>query len=346
MKEEAILTRKYRNRLLDDPYRPTYHFAICDDYGVPGDPNGAFFCDGVYHLMYLYKNPDTDGFNWGHISSIDLLLWRPHHDAVTAIDGSRGCYSGGAFVDDDKTAYLTYWQLPTRENNGGIYIAHSNPPYENWTLMENPAVPSSLKWSKGITDIEINGETVHIGSADPSNIWKENGKYYVLAGNKPVLYQFGRGDDADPKYVGDWTDLFRSDDLKNWEWIDRFYKNEKMGIDDWPDSTEDNMCPSLLPLFDAQENGSFTGKYLQLFISHNKGCQYYVGELRNERFIPESHGRMTWADGAYFAPEALIDDKNRHIVWTWLRDNLTDDFKHYGWSGVFSLPRALWLEDG
>jgi beta-fructofuranosidase len=105
------------------------------------------------------------------------------------------------------------------------------------------------------------------------------------------------------------------------------------------------MCPSFLPLYDARKNGKFTGKYLQLFISHNHGCQYYVGEMKGEKFYPETHGRMAWNDFAYFAPEALIDDKKRHIMWAWLIDNLPDDFEKFGWSGVFSFPKVVWWEN-
>ena len=103
MKDEAISTRAYRERLLGDANRPTYHFAIPDDYGYPGDSNGAFFADGVYHLMYLYKNSKTNAYHWGHISSLDMLHWRNHQDALTDLEGDEGCFSGGAFVDDDGT---------------------------------------------------------------------------------------------------------------------------------------------------------------------------------------------------------------------------------------------------
>lgn len=106
------------------------------------------------------------------------------------------------------------------------------------------------------------------------------------------------------------------------------------------------MCPSFLPLFDAKENGNPTGKWLQLFIAHNKGCQYYIGTLDNETFYPETHGRMSWKDNTYFAPEALIDDRNRQIIWTWLLDLPNDDFQKYGWTGVFGFPRTVWLENG
>lgn len=347
MKAEVILTRKYREKLLGDAYRPAYHFAICDDLGFPGDPNGAFWANGVYHLMYLYKNSETDGYHWGHISSADLLHWRHHPDALTVQDGDRGCYSGGGFVDDDGTAYISFWKFPSVDHSrdrGGIAIACAKPPYDVWERIEPIAVESSKPW--GITDLEIDGETVHIGCADPSNIWKMNGKYYLQAGNLPVLNEYGRREDSQARYRGDWTDLFRSDDLKVWKYVGRFYENPKRGIDDYPDETEDDMCPSFLPLYDAEENGKPTGKYLQLFISHNKGCQYYIGTLNGERFIPEQHGRMSWKDNAYFAPEALVDGKNRQILWAWLRDNPQNDFRRFGWSGVFGIPRNVWYADG
>ncbi len=347
MKDEILLTRKYRERLLRDAYRPLYHFAICDDFGSPGDVNGAFFADGVYHLMYLYRNSETEGYHWGHISSVDLLHWKHHPDALTTFEGDKGCFSGGAFVDDDGTAYLSFWKI-TADNRqldrGGIAIAYSKPPYDVWERIEPIAINASPVW--GVTDIDVNGETVHVGCADPSNIWKANGIYYMQTGNKPVLDEFGRGEGSPEKYKGDFTDLFRSADMKKWEYVGRFYKNPKQGIDDYPDESEDDMCPSFLPLYDAEENGNFSGKYLQLFISHNKGCQYYIGTLNGESFIPEQHGRMTWKDNAYFAPEALIDGKRRHIVWAWLLDNLDNDFSRFGWSGVFGLPRNVWYEDG
>jgi beta-fructofuranosidase len=82
--------------------------------------------------------------------------------------------------------------------------------------------------------------------------------------------------------------------------------------------------------------------------SHNKGCQFYVGvyDTKNDKFIPDNHGRMTWVDNAYFAPEALIDGKGRQIMWAWLLDNLKNE-KAMGWSGVYGLPRSLWVgKDG
>lgn len=345
MKNLIISTREYREKLLKDPYRPTYHFAQADDSGHPGDSNGAFYVDGVYHLMYLYKNSKTNGFHWGHISSVDLLHWRHHQDALTIKHSDEGCFSGGAFVDTDKTAYLSFWKFPSKDengDNGGIALAYAKPPYEKWVRIEPIAIEGSKKW--GTVDIEINGVVEHVSCADPSNIWKINDFYYMQTGNKCVLDEYGIEPDSDPHYQGDWTDLFRSKDLKKWDFVHRFYNNTHNSRD-WPDKTEDDMCPSFLPLYDAKENGKKTDKWLQLFISHNKGCQYYVGTLDGEQFIPEYHGRMSWNDRAYFAPEALIDDRNRHIIWTWLVDNIDNDFDTYGWSSVYCFPRVVWWKN-
>jgi beta-fructofuranosidase len=112
------------------------------------------------------------------------------------------------------------------------------------------------------------------------------------------------------------------------------------------------MCPSFLPLPLNAEGGKMSNKYLQLFIAHNKGCQYYIGtyDQEHDKFIPETHGRMSWIDNTYFAPEALIDGKGRQIMWAWLLDNpdrSSEEVLLRGWCGVYGLPRLLWLgEDG
>ena len=40
--------RLLRERFLDDPYRPGYHFCVPEDMGRPGDPNGCFYANGRY----------------------------------------------------------------------------------------------------------------------------------------------------------------------------------------------------------------------------------------------------------------------------------------------------------
>jgi beta-fructofuranosidase len=330
--------RLLRERFLADPYRPAYHFCVPEDMGMPGDPNGAFYHDGRYHLMYLY-NRNGAGFCWGHVSSADLLHWRHHPDAIGPGNGDEGCFSGGAFVDDDGAAYLSYWMLWGAK---GIGVAKSQgPSFEAWTKSDANPVIKSTEW--GVTEAkDSEGKTIFYGSADPSNIWKKDGHYYLLTGSLLVLEKIGRAPNAPLSEQGDRLYLCTSDDLKSWKYLHVFYERKP----EWTDRSEDNMCPSFLPLPSSADGGPPSPKHLLLFISHNKGCQYYVGNYRDDRFFPDNHGRMTWIDNTYFAPEALVDAQGRQIMWAWLTDNPSGE-KEKGWSGVYGLPRSLWVgEEG
>lgn len=340
---------KHRETLLADPYRPGYHFAIIEDART-SDPNGAFYADGRYHFMYLYYHQGTEAFHWGHVSSIDLLHWRHHPDALTSDRGDQGCFSGGAFVDDDGTAYISYWKFPSKDGSdcGGVQLAYAKAPYEEWTRIQPLAVESiSPEWKDwGVTRLEDeNGKDFFVGSADASNIWKKDGIYYMQTGNKHVLDAYGRKPEDPEIYKGDWTDLFKSTDLKNWTYVHRFYQNPHLGPD-WPDETEDNMCPSFLPLADKPVDGQFTDKWLEVFISHNRGAQYYIGNYDGETFYPTQHGRFSWVDIVYFAPELLQDHRNRQIGWSWLYYYPGEEVHKRGWTstGTYSLPRVFWYE--
>jgi len=329
--------RTFRERLLDDPARPRYHFCLPDDMGIPGDVNGAFYADGRYHLMYLYDRQGS-GFCWGHVSSADLLHWRHHPDAIAPGEGDEGAFSGGAFVDDDGTVYLSYWMLAGARGIG--LVKNLDRTYERWEKFKSNPVIRSTEW--GITEaVDSHGNKVVYGSADPSNIWKKDGKYYMALGNLLVLNKYGRKPDAPAAMRGDHLYLVESTDLNTWTYKGEFYERR----DAWTDGSEDNMCPSFLPLPSGPDGGEASGKHLLLFISHNRGCQYLVGDYdqAGDRFLPQSHGRMTWVDNTFFAPEALVDGQGRQLMWAWLQDNPEGE-KEKGWSGVYSLPRTLWVD--
>ena len=343
--------RRLRECIMQDPHRPLYHFACIDGIAAPGDPNGAFYANGRYHLMYLYRVAEPDGrkgkrsFSWGHMESTDLLHWRHLPDSIVPENDDHGAFSGGAFVDDDGTAYLSYWMLWDARGLGLVRSIDAR--YEKWDRHPaNPVIPA-VKFGEGCIKL-ADGTEKAVANADPSNIWKKDGRYYMLAGNKPILDRYGSKPDSPHEYKGDRLDLYVSDDLAKWEFVKVFYKrraNETRATG-WTDADEDNMCPTFLPLPDAPENGKDSGKWCMTFISHNRGCQYYIGtyDKKNDEFLPERHGRMTWVDNTYFAPEAMIDGKNRHLLWTWMRG---DDRKGHGWYGVYALPRTLWLrKDG
>lgn len=342
-------SRKLREYLMADRDRPVYHFICPEDDGNPGDPNAAFYANGRYHLMFLYRCC-SDGFRYGHMSSADLLHWTRHSDALIPDELDGGIFSGGAFVDEDGTAYISYWALKKGnfdQVNSGIRLAYSRDianHYTTWTKMTSEAVQATENGCRTVRGGD--GTELHLAAADPSNIWKKGEYYYLQAGNLPVLQRYG-GEKGETRYRGDFTDLYRSRDLVNWEYVHRFY--QRRADNSWTDETEDDMCPSFLPLPRSTAGGEMSDRYLQLFIAHNRGAQYYIGRYDdvNDRFLPERHGRMSWQDNSFFAPEALMAPDGRQLMWAWLKDNRRDEVRRFGWSGVFSLPRSLALaKDG
>ena len=337
--------RHLRDRLVVDPWRPEYHFVLHSGL-LNGDVNGCFYANGRYHMMYMYPRAGA-GFSWGHSSSKDLLHWRNHPDPINPGQGDTGCFSGGGFVDDDGTAYIMYWMLTGPK---GIGMAKSTDRhFSRWTKFpENPVIKST---SFGITKTkDADGNDFYYASADPTNIWKKGDQYYVACGNGVLVDKIGKkGHDKNvPQiYQGDHISLFKSTDLKNWAYVHDFY--DRRTDNSWTAADEDNMCPNFLPLPASSDGRVKSDKHLLIFISHNRGTQYYLGtyDKENDKFLPETHGRMSWVDISYFAPEALLGPNGRQIMWAWILCHGPEMFESgdNGWRFCLGLPRSLWVGD-
>ena len=339
MKMDELIrhTRELRDKFLGDPHRPVYHVITPEGLCGPFDPNAAIFWKGRYHLMYIVQT--EKGHCFAHISSTDLVHWRHHPLALEPGNGDTGIFSGGAALNKDGVPTITYWGLG---NPGGICVATSDDDLlEVWT--KNPNNPVILETQSGLAEVELDGKTLIYGAADPSAIWIHEGRYYVLTGNLLVLREYGLKREQ-IQHQGDTLYLFVSDDLTNWEYLHTFYTSKR----EWTQENEDDMCPDFFPLPSSPDGGAVSDRHMILFISHNLGCQYYIGTYSDDLFNPEVHGRMTWVDSGFFAPESLVDGKGRRIMWAWIFDRREGETrKASGWSGTMSLPRVLWLgEDG
>jgi len=149
-------------------------------------------------------------------------------------------------------------------------------------------------------------------SWDPHG-WLEGDTYYAIFGGSKAT-------------------LFKADKLDNWEYVGPFLTKNMPSVDGF----EDISCPDFFKLGD---------RYMLLCISHARGCRYYLGQWKNEQFTPQLHERMNWPGGTCFAPESLLDDEGRRIMWAWVLGRRPRN--EYGWSGTMTLPRVLSLnEDG
>jgi beta-fructofuranosidase len=172
--------------------------------------------------------------------------------------------------------------------------------------------------SNPITPKTKAGDTHHgkYRSWDPYG-WVEGDTYYaIFGGERPGLAKA-------PALGGEW------------KYVGDFLANTVPGVS----INEDVSCADFFKL---------GNRHMLLCISHRLGARYYLGEWKGEQFHPTFHEQMSWVDNTYFAPESLLDDRGRRIMWAWLMD--LPQFKmrtDHGWSGTMSLPRVLSLaEDG
>lgn len=298
-----------RISLSSDCFRPAYHYLPPCKW--MNDPNGTIYWKGRYHLFYQH-NPDGPwhgNIHWGHASSKDLVHWTDHPIALApGPDGPdrKQCYSGAAFVNAEGVPTHIYHGVPD-----GICLATSS----DDMLIEwdkHPANPI-------IPDLGPNGE-YHVTGAPCG--WVEDGVHYALTGNSI--------------YSPDAAYLFRSTDLKHWEYLHPFYIGGR-----FTEPGEDCGCPDFFLL---------GGKPVLSFTSHARGAQFYIGSTSNHRFTPERHMRLAFAEtarpGVYCEGLTLLDGLNRRILF----GRISEARFGYaqvaaGWSGICALPMVLSLSE-
>ena len=131
---------------------------------------------------------------------------------------------------------------------------------------------------------------------DP-DCWLDGDTYYAVSGGQ------------DPHWM-------KSADLKTWEYLGRLLHDKIPALDVPRD--EDISCPNMFRIGD---------KWMLLCLSHWIGSRYYLGRFQDEKFLPESHGRMNWMcafkggdeDADVFAPESLLTPDGRRVMWAWSR---------------------------
>jgi beta-fructofuranosidase len=316
----------YRDKLLNDRYRPIYHYANPGIGAYPFDPNGAIYWKGRYHLFYIIQpsRPRLGhrGDVWAHISSHDLVHWRHHPTALKPgeHDPEYAIYSGNAFLDKAGVPTIMYQGL-----GAGNCIARAlDDDLNAWKKSDaNPVIPYPEYLQDNDNELfrSILDELPAYGEYDvwDPHAWLEGDTYYSISGDNDT-------------WPAENSTLWKSGDLEKWELVGDFFHHGE------PEGRLD--CPDFFKLGD---------KYVLLLL--NKGLQYVIGDFRNEQFHPEREGTMTWRSGVGYAPETLEGPNGRRIMWAALYDrrtywgNVDELATRHGWDGVLTLPRVLSLDE-
>ncbi len=204
--------RRLRERLLADPHRPQYHFAILEGYAMPFDPNGAIFWNGRYHLFYIYQQRGVHCF--GHVSSVDLVHWRHHPPALLPTPDSpeKGIFSGNCFVNKKGEATMIYHGVEA----GNCISTCADKNLEDWKkLPANPIIPNPSK-----------DEPKPYRSWDPHG-WLEGDTYYAIFGGQRAA-------------------IFKARQLDKWQYVGDLLHHTVEG----GNLREDISCPDLFKLGD------------------------------------------------------------------------------------------------
>lgn len=73
-----------------------YHLMHPGGDSTPGDPNAAFYLDGVYHLHYILAHPwrGRTSFSFVHVTSPDMLHWTWQPTKLQPAFTGHGMFSG------------------------------------------------------------------------------------------------------------------------------------------------------------------------------------------------------------------------------------------------------------
>ena len=169
------------------------------------------------------------------------------------------------------------------------------------------------KWTRPVPILpkDASGKMPQMNHWDP-DCWLNGDTYYAISG-------------------GGNPNLMKSSDLKNWSFLGPLLHDAYPANIGMPKG-EDISCANMFKI---------GNKWMLLCISHRLGCRYYLGDFKDEKYLPDFQAMMSWNGNNYFAPESVLAKDGRRVMWAWLLNLPVAP------CGIQSLPRELELpEDG
>ncbi len=279
-----------------------FHLMHPGDDSAPGDPNAAFYIDGVYHLHYiLQRSRGEQYFSFVHVTSPDMLHWTWQPTKLQPAFTGHGMFSGtGFFTKEDKPAVIYHGQGSGRNF---IAIAKDN---------------QLSEWEKpyAIEPDFPDGDLPEIHHWDPDCFFIDD-TYYAV-------------------YGGRHQPLFKSTDLHEWTYVGDFLKHDMPNVA----IGEDISCPNFFQLDDKWvllciSHPFGCRYYIGDWDAENEQFVPETHGRMNWRRPEQSIYETVYRD--FFAPESVLTPDGRRVMWAWLH-TLHDKIKY---RSCQSLPREL-----
>lgn len=312
-------------RLARDPRRPQFHLLPAANW--MNDPNGPIYWNGQYHMFFQY-NPDGaywGDMHWAHAVGPDMVHWKHLPVALSPTPGgpdAAGCFSGTSVVDHGVVTALYTGVVHAPEDEATIrdganslresqcLATSTDPELKTWTKFEKPVIAAPPAG-------------MHVtGFRDPSP-WRSGDWWYMTVG-------------SGIPHKGGAVLLYRSKDLRNWEYLHLLTSGFGIGKDTGNPVDSGDMweCPDFFPLGD---------KHVLIYAAEGRDFwQSGVLDHSEMRFHPEQHGILDY--GTYYAAKTQLDKDGDRILWGWINETRPlAQYKAAGWAGMMSLPRVLTL---
>ncbi len=261
-----------------------YHLMHPGGASEPGDPNAAFFIDGVCHLHYILCHPWQDGesFSFVHVSSTDMVHWRWHETKLQPAFTGHGMFSGTGFITLDGRPAVIYHGQGSGRNH--IAIAADR----ELTAWEQPYAVEPKTAAGGEAEMRHwDPDCFRIGET-----W-----YAISGGARPPL--------------------IKSADLQNWTLVGDFLQHQPVDVL----IGEDISCPNFFRLGDKWMllciSHPFGCRYY--LGDWDVDAEQFVPETHgrmNWRRPEEPIYVTQYRD--FFAPESVLTPDGRRVMWAWL----------------------------
>ncbi|GIX07828.1 MAG: hypothetical protein KatS3mg115_2231 [Candidatus Poribacteria bacterium] len=281
-----------------------YHLMHPGGESAPGDPNAAFFLDGLYHLHYILRHPWRGGhsFSFVHVTSPDMLHWTWQRTKLQPSFTGHGMFSGTGFL--------------TKEGQPAI-IYHGQGSGRNHIVLAQDRRLSAWERPYPVEPKTADGRDAEIHHWDP-DCFLVGDTYYAISGgqNPPLL---------------------KSNDLRNWVLVvGNFLSHEPADVL----IGEDISCGNFFPLGEKwmllcishqlgcrYYLGEWDEKSAQLIPQRH-------GRMNWRRAEQPIHP-PAYVD--FFAPESVLTPDGRRVMWAWLA-GLNEEISR---RTIQSLPREL-----
>lgn len=336
-----------------DPDRPAVHLLPARNW--INDPCAPLFYQGKYHMFHQY-NPHAaiwGDMHWAHATSPDMVHWTRQQVAFAPTPGgadAQGCFTGSALLHEGRPAviYTGVRTVPREQatlsdgNNNFLESQILATPVDDslntWTKRPQPVIPAPPAGMK-VT-----------GFRDPTPFRLRDRQYLLVgsgeAGKGGVLLLYRAAQSASG-----------GDDLTRWEYLHPLLEGAwsgKQGTNP-VDTGEMWECPDFFSLgIDGKEDES--APWVLIYSTEGKTL-WHSGTLdpATLRFHPEKSGQLDYgrdggrdgSQGTFYAPKTQLDAHGNRILWGWLPETRPQaDYARAGWSGMISLPRRMYLNNG